>query len=166
MTLCHQATSHYLSQSSPRSMSPYGVMGPQRVKQNGCHFAHIFFKENVWFWIFFFIIEMHSHRQILSHYHWYRKVLTKTTKLHTNEGRTFGAFWDFNSLWPSDAIWHHRSKSTLVQVMACCLTAPSHHPSQCWLIISEVLWHLPEGNFAGNAQDMCPCCEFEKSLRD
>ena len=81
------------------------------------------------FWIFFFIIEMHSHRQILSH-HWYRKVLTKTTNLHTNEhdeGRTFGAFCEFNSLWPSDAIWHHRSKSTLVQVMACCLTAPSHH---------------------------------------
>ena len=29
-------------------------------------------------------------------------------------------------------------------------------------IISEVLWHSPEGNFTGNAQDMCLCYEFEK----
>ena len=35
---------------------------------------------------------------------------------------------NFNSLWPKDAIWHQRSGSTLVQVMACCLTAPSHLP--------------------------------------
>ena len=40
---------------------------------------------------------------------------------------------------------HHgvrqRSGPTLVQVMACCLTAPSHFLNQCWLIISEVQWH-------------------------
>ena len=41
-----------------------------------------------------------------------------------------------NSLGPSDAIWRWRSWSTLVQVMACCLTAPSHYLNQCWLIIS------------------------------
>ena len=46
-----------------------------------------------------------------------------------------------NSLGPSDAIWHWRSWSTLVQVMACCLTAPSHYLNQCWLIISKVQWH-------------------------
>ena len=40
------------------------------------------------------------------------------------------------SLWPSDTIWWHESGSTLAQVMACCLTAPSHYLSQCWLIIS------------------------------
>ena len=49
-----------------------------------------------------------------------------------------------NSLWPSDAIWWQRSGSTLVQVMACCLTAPSHYLNQCWLIISKVLWHSSE----------------------
>ena len=43
-----------------------------------------------------------------------------------------------NSLWPSDAIWRQRSGSTLAQVMACCLTAPSHYLHQCWLIINEV----------------------------
>ena len=45
--------------------------------------------------------------------------------------------WCFlNSLRPSDAIWRQGSMSTLVQVMACCLTAPSHYLPQCWLIIS------------------------------
>ena len=47
-------------------------------------------------------------------------------------------------LGPSDAIWHWGSWSTLVQVMACCLMAPSHYLNQCWLIISKVLWHLSE----------------------
>ena len=32
-----------------------------------------------------------------------------------------------NSLRPGDTIWRHRSGSTLTQVMACCLTAPSHY---------------------------------------
>ena len=49
-----------------------------------------------------------------------------------------------NSLGPSDAIWRSRSWSTLVKVMACCLTAPSHYLNQCWLIISKVLWHSSE----------------------
>ena len=44
----------------------------------------------------------------------------------------------FNSLWPSDVIWRHRSGSTLVQTMACCLKAPSHCRNKCWLIISGV----------------------------
>ena len=42
------------------------------------------------------------------------------------------SFWKMaaqkdNSLRPSDAIWRHRFGSTLAQVMACCLTAPSHY---------------------------------------
>ena len=45
---------------------------------------------------------------------------------------------DFNSLRPGDAIWRHRSGSTLAQVMAWCLAAPSHYLNQCWLIISKV----------------------------
>ena len=36
-----------------------------------------------------------------------------------------------NSLWPSDAIWGHRTGLTLAQVMACCLTASSHYLNQC-----------------------------------
>ena len=55
-----------------------------------------------------------------------------------------------NSFWPSDTIWL-RSGSTLAQVMACCLTAPSHYLNQCWLIISEVQWHSYKSNFTRDA---------------
>ena len=50
-------------------------------------------------------------------------------------------------LGPSDAIWRQRSGSPLAQVMACCLTAPSHYLNQCWLIISKVEWHSSKGKF-------------------
>ena len=54
---------------------------------------------------------------------------------------------DFNSLWPSDAIWQHRYGSTLIQIMAWCLAAPSHYLNQCWLISSKVCSHSAEGDF-------------------
>ena len=46
-------------------------------------------------------------------------------------------------------IWRQRSGSTLAEVMACCLTAPSHYLNQCWLIISgihlrAILQEIPE----------------------
>ena len=63
-----------------------------------------------------------------------------------------------NSVSPSDAIGHHRTLSILVQVMACCLMAPSHYLNWCWLTISEVLLCLYECNFAG---DISPWYEFE-----
>ena len=65
-----------------------------------------------------------------------------------SEGNIFG----FNSLWPSDVIWRHGStgRSTLAQVMACCLTAPSHYLNQCWLMISEVLWYSPDSHSTEN----------------
>ena len=50
-----------------------------------------------------------------------------------------------NSLCPSDAIRRKGAVSTLAQVMAWCLTAPSHYLNQCWLIFSKVLWHSSEG---------------------
>ena len=40
---------------------------------------------------------------------------------------SFCLTWYLNSLGPSDAIWRHRSGSTLTHVLACCLTAPSHY---------------------------------------
>ena len=43
-----------------------------------------------------------------------------------------------NSLWPSDVIWRQGSRLTFAQVIACCLTAPSHYLNQYWLIISKV----------------------------
>ena len=58
--------------------------------------------------------------------------------------------WQINSLWPSDTIWRHKSGSTLAQVMACCLMAPSHYLNLCWLITSRVQWYSSECNFTRN----------------
>ena len=75
--------------------------------------------------------------------------LTKIGISLVSLGHTWGqvmcaAHWNrgiaIKSLRPSDAIWQHRSGSTLAQVMAFCLTAPSHYLNQCLLIISEVQW--------------------------
>ena len=62
----------------------------------------------------------------------------------------------------NDIIWQQWSGSKLAQVMAWCLTAPSHYLSQCWLIISAVLWHSPKTSFLGSAQDFSSQNQFEK----
>ena len=59
-------------------------------------------------------------------------------------------FTHVNSLGPNDAIWRQGSGSTLAQVMAYCLTAPSHYLNQCWLIIRKVQWYSSEDNFTSN----------------
>ena len=42
-----------------------------------------------------------------------------------------------NSLWPGDAIWWYRSRSTLTQVMAWCLATPSHYMNKwCSMIFT------------------------------
>ena len=64
-------------------------------------------------------------------------------------------------MWPSDAIWRHGYGSALAQVMACCLTAPSHHLNQCWLSMREVLWHSEESDFAVSAEATFLYKEFE-----
>ena len=66
-----------------------------------------------------------------------------------------------NSLWSSEAIWWQRSWSTLAQIMACCLAAPSHYLNQFRLRISEVLWQSPESNFTVSAQTTILYNEFE-----
>ena len=55
-----------------------------------------------------------------------------------------------NWLWPSHAIRQHRSGSILVQVMAYCLTAPSHYLNQCLFNIIKVQWLSPKSNFTGD----------------
>ena len=65
-----------------------------------------------------------------------------------------------NSLRPRDATWRHRSGSTLPQVMACCLTAPSHYLNQ-WnyepmkssvrssgIHLRAISWEIPQPPFA------------------
>ena len=55
-----------------------------------------------------------------------------------------------NSLWPNDTICCHRTWSTLVQVMACNLTALSHYLNQCWLIIRKILCQSIRGVGGGD----------------
>ena len=43
----------------------------------------------------------------------------------------------------------------LAQMMACCLMAPNHYQNQCWILISEVMWHSPESSFTMSAQTTC-----------
>ena len=52
---------------------------------------------------------------------------------------------ELTSLAPGIAILHHKTGSTLTQVIAWCLMASSHYLGQCWLILGEVLWYSPEG---------------------
>ena len=61
-----------------------------------------------------------------------------------------------NSLWPGDAIWQHRSGSTLDQVMACCLKATSHYLNQCWLIING-FWGIHIGTVTHEILMMSIC---------
>ena len=61
------------------------------------------------------------------------------TEKYMSHRQMHSMYNDFNSLRPSDAILRRRTGSTLAQVMACRLTAPSHYLNQCWLIISKVL---------------------------
>ena len=39
---------------------------------------------------------------------------------------------------PNDIIWWQRYWSTMAQIMAWCLTAPSHYLNQCWLKINGI----------------------------
>ena len=55
--------------------------------------------------------------------------------------------WRDSNVLFSEVICQRRSGSTSAQVMACCLTVPSHHLNQYWLIIKTVLWHLSVANF-------------------
>ena len=71
--------------------------------------------------------------------HWHLAIISLTAVSLSQ--KTFSKVLIFNSLWPSDAIWRHRSGSTLAHVMACCLT------NQRWLLVSDVLWHSPQSNF-------------------
>ena len=55
-----------------------------------------------------------------------------------------------NPLWSGDDIWSFRSGSTLVQLMAWCLMAPSHYLNQCWSIIRRDPERLIWGSFHRN----------------
>ena len=60
-----------------------------------------------------------------------------------------------NSLWLSDVIWQQRFRSTLAQVIACCLMAPSHYFNQfdLWRFVAFTLqWGHNGPNGVSNDQ--------------
>ena len=71
--------------------------------------------------------------------------------------------WNFltHCVWPSVAVWQHRCRSTLAHIIASCLTTPSHYLNQSLLLISGVLRHSPENNFAVCSQAANLYNEFE-----
>ena len=89
-------------------------------------------------------------------------VIIRYVELHRNANPQSS----FNSLWPCDAIWQYKSGSTLVQVMACCLTAPSHYQGQCWFIIIEAPWHFTLNNFTETALDIVYYNVFENYISE
>ena len=97
---------------------------------------------------------IHEWFQLTNHYVFFPKVQNRDCGAQTDSlpkagggRRQLGPKLNVNSVWPSDAIWRQGSRSTLVQVVACCLTVPSHYLNQCWLVITKVQWCSSEGNF-------------------
>ena len=70
----------------------------------------------------------------------------------------------FILLWPGDAIWRPRSKSTLAQGMACFRSAPSHYLNQYWLTIKGVLWYSHR-NYTRCANEHVTCSDTKMLLK-
>ena len=65
----------------------------------------------------------------------------------------YRSIWSFDLLWPSNAIWRYRSRSTLAQVIACCLV-PSHYLNQCCHTINKIMWHSPKTDISWSSRDI------------
>ena len=83
---------------------------------------------------------------------------------YSNEN-TFWILDSFNSLWPSWCLMAIYMWVRLVQIMACCLVAPSHFLNQYWFVISRILHHPPKGSSTGNTHEnnhgnACENCTF------
>ena len=72
-----------------------------------------------------------------------------------------GQYWLIKSLRANYAIWHHRNRTILIQVIACWLRDPSPYLNQCLPLITEVLCYSSKGNLTGSAQDICAFYGFE-----
>ena len=71
------------------------------------------------------------------------EILQSCTEQEISYGQDVVFLYFVNSLWPSDAIWRHISGTTLAQVRACCLTAPSHYLNHCLFIFKGVFGPSP-----------------------
>ena len=170
MAWCHQAPSHDLSQCWPRYMSPYSSLGHNELRFYQkvvftwvvLHFfiltlihTNIF---ALWYPYLFIIQLLHGNNIFEERSVFMQKCSFCCGKITASHHFIFIiSCWTntcieqkirFNLLWPSDAMWWQMSGSILaeIEIMACCLMAPSHHLNQCQLIFCEVFWHLPEGD--------------------
>ena len=157
-------------------LSPYGITRPQWVKttlwidekqlfnttrpeQDGCHFYRHFRNHYILISILLNIVPVgliDNKSALLQVMAWCHQAADHyLNQWWPSSTIPFGitcSQW-VNWLWPGDAIWWHRTRSTLAQVMACCLTAPSHYLNQCWLIIGEVRWHSSQGIILRQCED-------------
>ena len=155
MAWCHQAPSHYLSQCWPRSMSPNDVTRLQWVKiyrELISPLIHRSLREKCDLSLmcnFQDCIRIYS-EQFLRHcsqMSWWipRHRINVNIGLGSGLGLSSNTISTWNNVEQQcDLVTPYgdkRSGSTLTQVMACCPTAPSDYPNQCWLIVSEVQRH-------------------------
>ena len=148
MAWCHQATSHYLNQCWPRSVSSYGVTKLQWVKHRLWviqeNYVNVVSADD--------LAPKETRPPTVMKVHalfWFIHVMSSLMAVHCN------------SLCPSDAIWWHKSVAILAQVMAHCLMTPSHYLSQCW-VINKGHWHWSEGIFKIRLK--IACLEFNSNL--
>ena len=71
-------------------------------------------------------------------------------------------FMIFNSLRSSDAICQHIPGSTFAQLIICYLTAPSHYPNLCWLVMSEVYFGI---QLRASSQEMLKIYILQTSVK-
>ena len=155
------------------------------IAKNGCHIIHITVQHYITHILYLRYKNSTIFRKVMSlavpsHYlnqcwTWDSGIYTWANLQPWYQSMIYNEFENYNSritatpprgewLWSSDAIWRLSSGSTLVQVMAWCLTAPSHYLRQFWLIIRQVLWRSSENNFTRNAQYIYPWYEFENYI--
>ena len=68
-----------------------------------------------------------------------------------------------DSLWQCENIWQ-KSGWTLVEIMTCCLTAPSHYLNQCWLLICGAQYHSLDGNYKRDVSAINHYNKFETCI--
>ena len=104
------------------------MMNTLRLRQSGCHFAdnilkYISLNEN------FRILNADSLKYVP--YDLIDNVAALMQKRYNSSVLAYELHpLSVNLLWPNDAIWWQKTESSLAQVMACCLTAPSHYLNQ------------------------------------
>ena len=81
--------------------------------------------------------------------------LSHSKQCHKGYGRAHKIYvWHYyiNSSGSSDAVWQHRSGSTLAQVIAYCYVEPRRCLNRYWLITNKFQWHSADTKLLGSLQ--------------